>query len=295
MLEVGSQPIPGHRLTQRLGAGAFGEVWEANDADGRSVALKFMSCRSPSLVSTEIRIFRGLSELNHPRFIRMNGIHATADHIVLSMERADGNLEDLRQVYLEETGKNVPADHLLDLLEQVAEGLDFLSDLKLEGVNLSSRGLQHCDIKPSNLLLLGDNVKIADFGLCAGTSWQTHRNSWRGTPPYAAPELFKGQATHGTDQFALCITFLRLCAGDRPFWENQPTDAPPAGLPIDLSKLRERELPIIARALHPHADSRWPSCQAFIQALRDVTHSYRQPLGLRLRRARPSLATIGQK
>jgi serine/threonine protein kinase len=295
MLEVGSQPIPGHRLTQRLGAGAFGEVWEAHDPDGNLVALKFMSCRSPSVVSSEIRIFRGLSELNHPRFIGMYGIHATATHIVLSMERADGNLEDLRQVYLEETGKNIPADHLLDLLEQVAEGLDFLSELKLEGVNQSSRGLQHCDIKPSNLLLLGDTVKIADFGLCAGTNWQTHRNSWRGTPPFAAPELFKGQATIGTDQFALCITFLRLCAGDRPFWNSQPIDAPPAGLPIDLTKLRERELPIIARALHPHADSRWPSCQAFIQALRDVTQSYRQPLGLRLRRMRPSLVAVGHK
>lgn len=295
MLEVGSQPIPGHRLTQRLGTGAFGEVWEAHDPDGQPVALKFMSCRSASLVSSEIRIFRRLSELDHPRFIRMFGVHATASHIVLSMERADGNLEDLRQVYLEETSKNIPADHLLDLMEQVAEGLDFLSELKLEGVNLSSRGLQHCDIKPSNLLLIGDNVKIADFGLCAGTSWQTHRDSWRGTPPYSAPELFKGQATIGTDQYALCITFIRLCAGDRPFWSNQPIDAPPAGLPIDLTKLRERELPIIARALHPHADSRWPSCQAFIQALRDVTHSYRQPLGLRLRRTRPSLVTVGHK
>ena len=295
MFEAGSEPIPGHRLTQKLGAGAFGEVWEADGPEGKPVALKFMSCRSASLVSSEIRVFRGLSELNHPRFIRMYGIHATAHHIVLSMERADGNLDDLRQAYLEETGRNIPTDHLLDLLEQVAEGLDFLAELKLESVNPSSRGLQHCDIKPSNLLVLGDGAKIADFGLCAGTNWQTHRNGWRGTLPYAAPELFKGQATVGTDQFALCITFLRLCAGDRPFWNNQPADAPPSGLPVDLTKLRERELPIIARALHPHADSRWPSCQAFIHALREVTQSYRQPLSLRSRRVRPTLLTMGHR
>ncbi|HTU92117.1 MAG TPA: serine/threonine-protein kinase, partial [Gemmataceae bacterium] len=295
MFEAGSEPIPGHRLTQKLGAGAFGEVWEADGPEGKPVALKFMSCRSASLVSSEIRVFRGLSELNHPRFIRMYGIHATAHHIVLSMERADGNLDDLRQAYLEETGRNIPTDHLLDLLEQVAEGLDFLAELKLAGVNPSSRGLQHCDIKPSNLLVLGDGAKIADFGLCAGTNWQTHRNGWRGTLPYAAPELFKGQATVGTDQFALCITFLRLCAGDRPFWNNQPADAPPSGLPVDLTKLRERELPIIARALHPHADSRWPSCQAFIHALREVTQSYRQPLSLRSRRVRPTLLTMGHR
>lgn len=294
MLEIGSQPIPGHRLTKRLGAGAFGEVWEARDPDGNLVALKFMDCRtaSPSLVSSEIRVLRGLSELKHRHFIRMYGVHSTPQHVALSMERADGNLDDLRSVYLEETGKNIPVDHLLELLEQVAEGLDFLAELKLPSVNPSSRGLQHCDIKPTNLLLLGDCVKIADFGLCAGTSWQTHRNGWRGTPPYAAPELFKGQATVGTDQYALCITFLHLCAGDRPFWNPSPSDELPSGLPVDLTKLRERELPVIARALHPHADSRWPSCRSFIQALREISQSCRPPLNLKTRNLRPTLQPV---
>lgn len=292
MLEIGSQPIPGHRLTQRLGSGAFGEVWEAHDPEGKLVALKFMDCRTaPSLISSEIRFLRGISELNHPHFIHMHGVHATAHHIVLSMERADGNLENLRQVYLEETGKNVPIDHLLELLEQAAEGLDFLAEQKLPAVNPSSRGLQHCDIKPSNLLLLGECVKIADFGLCASTSWLTHRNSWRGTPPYAAPELFKGQAAVGTDQFALCITFLNLCIGDRPFWNSSLEGAPPSGLPVDLTKLRERELPIIVRALHPNPDSRWPTCRAFIRALREVSQSCRPPLSLRPHTLRPTLQT----
>ena len=288
MLETGSQAIPGHRLTRRLGAGAFGEVWEARDGGGKLVALKFMDCRAHSLISSEIRVLRGLSELDHPNIIHMLGVHATATHIVVSMELADGNLEDLRQVYLEETGKNIPADHALDLLEQAADALDFLAELKLPSVNPSSRGLQHCDIKPSNLLLSGDCLKIADFGLCAGTTWQTHRGGWRGTPPYAAPELFKGQATVGTDQFALCVTFLRLCTGERAFWNHDPVDAPPSGLPIDLSKVRERELSIISRALHPQPGSRWPTCRAFLEALRNASQSNRPQAGLRAR-SRPSL------
>jgi len=271
MLEAGSRPIPGFRLTQRLGAGAFGEVWEAQDDEGKLFALKFMDCRAKSntVISSEIRVLRGLSELHHPNFIQLHGVHASSHYIILSMERADGNLEDLRQVYLEETGKSIPSDHVLEMLEQVAVALDFLAELKLPGVNQSSRGLQHCDIKPSNLLLMGNCVKIADFGLCAGTSWQTHRKGWRGTPPFAAPELYKGQATVGTDQYALCITFLKLCAGDRPFWKDRPLDGPPSGMPVDVSKLRDREVPIIIRALHEQPLMRWPSCQAFIQALRD--------------------------
>jgi serine/threonine protein kinase len=291
MLEAGSQPIPGHRLTQRLGAGAFSEVWESTDPDGKLVALKFMDCRtiSSSLISSEIRVLRGLSELKHANFIQMHGVHAAANYIVLSMERADGNLEDLRQVYLEETGKNIPSDHLMEMLEQVAAALDFLAELKLPGVNTSSRGLQHCDIKPSNLLLIGDRVKIADFGLCASTSWQTHRNGWRGTLPFAAPEMFKGQAALGTDQYALCITFLKLCAGDRPFWNSEPTDEPLVGLPIDTTKLREREIPIITRALHPQPGARWPSCQAFVQALREVSLGNRPQIAYRARPIRPKL------
>lgn len=288
MLEIGSQAIPGHRLTRRLGAGAFGEVWEARDADGKLVALKFMDSRAHSLISSEIRVLRGLSELHHPNIIHMLGVHATATHIVVSMELADGNLDDLRQVYLAETGKNIPADYALDMLEQAADALDFLADLKLPSVNPSSHGLQHCDIKPSNLLLIGDCLKIADFGLCASTTWQTHRSGWRGTPPYAAPELFKGQATAGTDQFALCVTFLRLCTGERAFWNNDSVDAPPSGIPIDLSKVRERELPIISRALHPQPGSRWPTCRAFLEALRNASQSNRPQAGLRAR-SRPSL------
>jgi serine/threonine protein kinase len=269
LLETGSQLVPGHRLTRRLGAGAFGEVWEALDRDGRPVALKFLDCRahSPSLIRSEIRVLRGLSELRHPNIIRLYGVSASSRYIILSMERADGNLADLREVYQEEGGTNIPAEHTLELLGQAAVALDFLAGLKLPDVHVSSRGLQHCDVKPSNLLLLGDEVKVADFGLCVGTSWQGRKNSWRGTPPYAAPELFRGAATAGTDQYALAVTYCVLCLGERPFWERDPS-GPPDGLPIDLTKLRESELPVLTRALHPHPSSRWPSCQEFIAALR---------------------------
>jgi serine/threonine protein kinase len=173
MLHAGLQPIPGHRLTRPLGAGGFGEVWEATDPDGRPVALKFIDCRTrpPSLVRGEIRVLRGLSELRHPSIIQFYGIHASSHYVILSMERADGNLADLRQAYQEEAGINIPSEHTLELVGQAALALDFLADLKLPDINVSSRGLQHCDVKPSNLLLVGETLKVADFGLCAATSW----------------------------------------------------------------------------------------------------------------------------
>ncbi len=269
MLEPGQQPVPGLTLRRPLGAGAFAEVWDARDAAGRRFALKCMDCRSkpPAIIASEVRVLRGLAQLRHPNIINLHGVYASSHYIILSMERADGNLEDLRQAYREETGKNIPPDHLLDILDQVAAGLDFLAGLRLPGINQSSHGLQHCDIKPSNLLLIGETVKIADFGLCAGSGWQTHRNAWRGTPPYAAPELFRGQATTGTDQFALAVTYLKLCAGERPFWPGDPSASPPT-MPVDMTKVREKEVPVLARALHPQPSARYPSCQAFLAALR---------------------------
>src|SRR5207248_2948403 len=102
VLAAGLQPIPGYRLTRPLGSGAFAEVWEAQDGAGRAVALKFLDCRTKptDLIRSEIKVLRGLSELQHPHIIRMHVVYASARYIVLSMERADGNLNDLRQTYV---------------------------------------------------------------------------------------------------------------------------------------------------------------------------------------------------
>src|SRR5262249_10339834 len=155
--------VPGYRLNRPLGQGAFGEVWEAIRCDGETVALKFLDTRtrSATMISSEVRVLRALAQLEHPHIVQLQGVHASSKYVILIMERADGNLSDLRSAYLAETGGNVPADHALDLLDQAAEALDFLAEQKLPGFR-SARGLQHCDVKPSNLLLMGHDLKVAD-------------------------------------------------------------------------------------------------------------------------------------
>jgi serine/threonine protein kinase len=219
------------------------------------------------MIASEVRILRSLAQLNHSHIVRYHGVHACGKYLILVMERADCNLHDLHQAYRENAGSggNVPPEHALDLLEQAAVALDFLATLQLRDFNCV-RGLQHCDVKPSNLLMFGDTLKVADFGLCAGTGWHTHTGGWKGTLPYAAPELFNGAAAPGTDQFALAVTFCELVVGNRAFYPGST----PTGLPVDLTQLRAHEFPIISRALHPYPSSRWPTCQVFIQALRKV-------------------------
>jgi serine/threonine protein kinase len=192
------------------------------------------------------------------------------------MEKADCNLEDLRQAHLLDSGSNIPAEMAVNLLAQAAEALDFLSGARLPGLSL--RGLQHCDVKPSNLLMVGSTLKVADFGLCAGTTAPTHSgNSWRGTWPFAAPEVYTGRASPGTDQYALAVTFCALVRGEKAFWpQARPTDAP-SSLPVNLTRVREREMLVLTRALHPQPSLRYPTCIAFIDALRKaITRPSRQ-------------------
>jgi serine/threonine protein kinase len=271
MLYSGVRPMPGFILLGKLGEGAFGEVWDANDPSGEPVALKFVDARSKpaAMIRSEIRVLRSLGELRHPNIIELRTVYASSHYIILCMERADGNLEDLRLTYQEEARINIPPDHALEIMEQLAVGLDFLGGVKFPGINMESRGFQHCDIKPSNLLLVGDTVKIADFGLAAASGWQTHRIGCRGTPPYAAPELYRGQPVPGTDQYALAVTYVKMVYGDRVFFPFDKA-ALQATRPVDLTKLPDREVPAISRALHPEPLGRWPSCQAFVAALRQA-------------------------
>lgn len=265
---AGCKPIPGYRVTRPLGSGAFGDVWEA-EGPGGAVALKFLDCRkrSPAMVAGEVRVLRELTKLQHPNIIPLHGVHAWGQYVILSMERADHNVEDLRQAYLQDAGTNIPTDRALDLIEQAAGALDFIAGRRDGGLT-GSRGMQHCDVKPSNLLLVGGTLKVADFGLCAGTGWQTHQSGWRGTVPFAAPELYRGAAVTGTDQFALAVTFCLMVMGERALWPGDPASRPPSGPPLDLTKVRECELTVLSRALHPYPSSRYPSCRAFVQELR---------------------------
>jgi serine/threonine protein kinase len=280
VLPTGIDNVPGYRLLEPLGTGAFGVVWAAEDRQGRTLALKFIDCRSRprDLIAAEVRVLRTLSELRHPHIIRLLDVHGCERHLVLVMEKADCNLEDLRQARQRDTGTNISAEQGLDLLAQAADALDFLAEARMP--SLSARGLQHCDVKPSNLLLLGGELKVADFGLCAGTSCQTHNGKgWRGTWPYAAPELYHGKPAPGTDQYALAITFCKMVLGERVFWPGaRPSDLP-ASPPINLTRVREREVPVLARALHSQPSLRYPSCRAFIDALRKAAGTARPTKG----------------
>jgi serine/threonine protein kinase, bacterial len=268
VVDACAEPMPGCKLTQLLGRGGFGEVWEGVGHDGAKMAFKFLPCRNHpgSVTVNEVRLLLSLRALKHPNVIELKNVVATANYVVIAMERADGNLLELLRAYNAETGTHIPPDHLCELLSQAAAALDFLAKQKLTGLGFGSTGLQHCDIKPTNLLIIGDQVKVADFGLCAPQMWNQSRLSAFGTPAYAPPELASGRVTERTDQFSLAVTYCELRTGRLPFKSNgfQKSDKP------DLARFSERERLVLAKALDPKWLDRYASCTEFMTALQEA-------------------------
>src|SRR5260370_26448562 len=95
-------------------------------------------------------------------------------------------------------------------LREAAEGLHLM--------NLR-HGLQHLDVKPRNLFLVSNHVKVADFGLVNSLGAGQDGGPKLGaiTPLYAAPEVFHGKISPRSDQYSLAVAYQELLTGTLPF------------------------------------------------------------------------------
>lgn len=272
LLKPGMEPFPGYRLFRLLGRGGFGEVWESEYTGGSNVALKFLICRDNLSTAREIKSLQAIRLLEHPNLLRMDRVWCFAGYIVVHMELAEGSLMDLLEAYETEFKSPIFPEKVCLYLAQVAEALDFLNQRQhmIDGKRVA---IQHCDIKPGNMLLFNETVKVADFGLSSmvTTSLQFHRRS--GTLDYMAPEVFQGKLSDRTDQYALAVSYCQLRGGRLPFSDTPEAITPKYQRPDpDLRMMSEAERPIIARALARAPQDRWPTCGGLIGALmRQVT------------------------
>jgi serine/threonine-protein kinase len=262
---------PGYRLRRRLGSGSFGEVWEAENDTGAAVALKFMRCIRGQGAALELRSIQVLQEFTHAHLIRIDRVWCAAEFLVIAMELADGSLGDLLAIYDADLGTPFPPSHILPLLAQAATALDFLNN-RQHLVHGQWVTIQHCDVTPTNILLCGKTVKLSDFGLTTTLTTRQKIHYRAGTPAYAAPEVFQGQVSYRTDQYALAVCYCRLRGGRLPFRDTPPDFEPNYVRPgPDLSMLDAAERPVLVRALATTPQDRWPSCKELIAELQRVT------------------------
>jgi serine/threonine protein kinase len=266
-LEQGMEPFPGYRLNRFLGRGGWGEVWKATRPNGPECALKFLTCDSQLAAAQEIRALQAVRQLHHPNLIHIEQVWSIPGYVVIAMELAQGSLLDLLDIYYAEFNHPIIADHVCFFLRQAAVVLDFLNT-RQHVINDQRVAFRHCDVKPSNLLVQGQDVRLADFSLLVQTSNPMWYHRRVGTLSYAASEIFQGWLSDRTDQYALAVTYCHLRGGRLPFTDTPPSFRRDYVRPApDLSMLSPAERPIIARALNPVPQDRWPSCTEMVDSL----------------------------
>jgi len=266
-LRPGLEPFPGYRLTHCLGSGGFGEVWAAQ-AGGRGVrALKFLPCDSGLSAAREIRSLQAIHQLEHPNLIRMEHIWCYQTCVVVAMELAEGSLWDLAESYHANLGSPVVPEHACLLFCEAADALDYLN-ARNHWINGRCVAIQHCDVKPANLLLINDSIRLADFGLATLMATELETRQRAGTLDYAAPEMFQGHVSNHSDQYALAVSYCLIRGGRLPFPDSPHSfDARYVRPRPDLSMLTLAERTLIVRALDPVPQNRWPNCKSLFDRI----------------------------
>jgi len=278
-----AQPAPGpgvfqpgrlllgrYRMLGELGRGGMGVVCRCLDeVSGIEVAVKALPpevSHSPAEMAEVRENFRMVERLHHPNIAAVKTLErepATGAYFLV-MELAQG--ADLHSWRKQQGGK-VSLESCLAILRPIAQALEYAH----------SRNIIHRDVKPANIIIGPDGiVKVLDLGLAAQIQASLSRVSQAhysaaGTPPYMAPEQWRGQRQTGaTDQYALAVMAYELLAGRLPF---DTSDA------VALRESVLRELPerpegiaggvwaALLRGLAKERDKRHWSCVGFVEAL----------------------------
>jgi serine/threonine protein kinase len=266
-----SEPIPGYRLIDLLGRGGFGEVWRCEAPGGLFKAIKFVygntdvgsGDRAPA--EEELRAIEHVKGIRHPFLLSMERVERLGSELLIVMELADRSLHDLFAEYRQAGQAGIPREELLSYLREAAEALDLMNH---------RHGLQHLDVKPRNLFLVSNHVKVADFGLVNSLGTLHGHGTPKVqlgaiTPLYASPEVFQGAISPHSDQYSLAIVYQELLTGTLPFRGKNARQLllqHVKGQP-DLAALPPGDQPIVARALAKDARQRFACCTEFVQAL----------------------------
>lgn len=183
--DMTGREILGYRLLERLGSGAMGTVWRAEQPTiGTVVAIKLLDpalARNPGLVKRFVAEAQVQTGLTHPGIVR--ALNFSTDPLAIVLEFVPGHtLEAL-------LGSPMPPSVAIPLIRQVLSALGHAHGFDIV----------HRDVKPSNVLVTPQGqAKVMDFGIAkirGGASAGTRTGTTLGTPLYMAPEQVQGLKT----------------------------------------------------------------------------------------------------
>ncbi len=271
-----------YRLKQKLGKGAMGQTWLAEElVDGkpsRQVVLKILTeemRRNVSVLNEVGSVLDLIQELNHTNICPAIGrfVDPMFGEFFVWKYANGGTLENwFKNQPGHENGLSL--ETLLSVFTPLAAALDYLH----------SNGIIHRDIKPQNIMFMGKNPVLIDFGIaaqiyskeesaCSENTCDTFVNSLScstsGTPMYMAPEQMEGDVQDGrTDQYAFALCLYAMLTGSLPFSGNIARIAvQKSKFYLQITDFEPHINNAFSRALSYEAKDRFATCMEFVKAL----------------------------
>jgi serine/threonine-protein kinase len=244
-----------YRLEREIGRGGMATVFLAEDLrHRRSVALKVLDPRLAASLGTArfLREIEIAARLVHPHILGLLDSGEAEGLLYYVMPYVPG--DSLRARLTRE--KELPVDVTVRVLREILDALSYAH----------AQGIVHRDVKPENILFVGEHVQVADFGVAkaleaAGPSGAlTSAGLAVGTPAYMAPEQAAGarDVDPRADIYAVGLVAHEMLTGSLPRGDET------------LEQVRSGVAPalasVIARCLEKAPADRWRSCEEVMRS-----------------------------
>ena len=225
-----------YEIQEHIGGGGMADVYRAHDKLlDRAVAVKILHAQfanDAEFIEKFHREAKGAAKLTHQNIVNIYDVGEDEGSHFIVMEYVAG--QTLKE-YIQEKGCLEPVE-----AARIAKELA----CALEAAH--KNGLVHCDIKPHNILIMGDgHIKVTDFGIAraVSSSTMTYGGNVMGSVHYFSPEQAKGTAiTTKSDVYSLGVVLYEMLTGTLPY--NGETS-----VSIALKHLQETPVPI--RQINP--------------------------------------------
>lgn len=264
--------IGNYKIVRRLGEGGMGTVFEVEHSVlGRRYALKVLRAKVVEREATAAQRFlreaRSAARVRHPNIVDVFDFgHLGDGRPYFVMELLEG--ESLQDRI--ERGPVQPHEVVM-IARQLASALGAVHE----------RGVVHADVTPSNVLVVGETVKLVDFGLAelAGEAFADENSDFvLGTPAYISPEQLRGLApTDRSDQYGLGAVLFELLSGHPPYQHPDlrqlclmHVTAPIPVVESPHGPLPPKLVDLVTTCLQKLPQQRFPGMKALIAALDEI-------------------------
>jgi serine/threonine protein kinase len=254
------QVVGKYQILANLGSGGFGTVFLARDTwIDKKVAIK-VPHRQNGGADDLLQEPRLLAALDHPNIVGIVTAERVDGSFFIVMEYVKG--ETLEAVLDREKSLDLP--RALHYILQILHAVD----------HAHQASILHRDLRPANVLVSeSGQVKVADFGTSRLLE-KSHATTVIGSPPYMAPEQFKGRAVLSSDIYSVGVILYQMLTGTLPYFSPNPAQLEKLVAQGRLTppKLRNSQIPreisdIAMKALSPEVESRYQRASEIIDDL----------------------------